>query len=793
MRPVRNLGFAFWTCFWYYYDMKLEMLALSAALAVSCALSATGDETFSREDFRIRDPFVLPDGDTYYLYESKPWNGGHEVWVRTSKDLEKWSDRTLVTHLPEDVKCTAVWAPEVHKYAGKYWLFTTLSFAPDPAKPIRPMLEKGFKGGKLLPRGVWVFKSDSPKGPFTPVKLGSVTPEEWMCLDGTLWVEGGKPWMVFCHEWCQTGNGRMMAAPLAEDLTCFAAEPVELFRANVIPGGGHVTDGPFLVRPDGAGLRMIWSNGVKGSGYSVIQCKSMSGKVTGPWGMHSLLFRGDGGHGMVFKRFDGQLMLTLHQPNGGEAERMKVFPLGVTWEGLSRIDWDPFGPEWRKQWTPEFERTLDARIEKCRKADATVDGLPAGAEVKVDQLTSKFLFGSNMFNFDQLGSDAMNAEYRAAFTNLFNAATIAFYWKEFEPDEGKPRFTSGPRDLPAFWNAFDFEKDDPYAYVEWRRPAPDRLIAFCRENGVAIHGHAMIYSAWSPDWLWEKSKTPEIAAECHARRISELGRHYGDTVGQWDVVNESLNRLSTKENPDDAECWYTMNKKGKFLPREVTLNAFRTAAASFPSGVRLAINDAWTMQNDAYAAFVKKLIRQGAKIDVIGYQKHIFRPANLLTVASGYPCFTNSQTWNLDEDERRLRELDEIGLPIHISEITIPSPRGLAGLTDGQADEIQAKVMRAYYRFWFSWPSVDRITYWNLVDGVGAKKERMSSGWYNRDMTKKRVWHVMNDLINREWRTHLTAKADADGRVAFRGFKGSYRVAWKDADGRERTKTVEVK
>ena len=87
------------------------------------------------------------------------------------------------------------------------------------------------------------------------------------------------------------------------------------------------------------------------------------------------------------------------------------------------------------------------------------------------------------------------------------------------------------------------------------------------------------------------------------------------------------------------------------------------AAKGFPRSVRLAINDAWSMANDAYPDFIKKQIREGAKIDVVGFQKHIFRPANLLTVASGYPCLTNSQTWNLDDDTRRLAELDTIGKP----------------------------------------------------------------------------------------------------------------------------------
>ena len=159
----------------------------------------------------------------------------------------------------------------------------TLTFAADAAHPLPSLLQDGFKGGKRQPRGVWVFKSGSPLGPFKPVKDGSVTPSDWMCLDGTLWVENGQPWMVFCHEWCQTGNGRMMAAPLSRDLAHFTSEPIELFRAADAPDAEFVTDGPFLARTADGDLRMIWSNLVKGHGYSVLQCVSASGSVRGPW------------------------------------------------------------------------------------------------------------------------------------------------------------------------------------------------------------------------------------------------------------------------------------------------------------------------------------------------------------------------------------------------------------------------------------------------------------------------------------------------------------------------------
>ena len=140
--------------------------------------------------------------------------------------------------------------------------------------------------------------------------------------------------MVFCHEWCQTGNGRMMDAPMSDDLSRFTAETVELFRAADAPNGGFVTDGPFLRRTRDGVLRMIWSNFIKDSGYCVLQCASASGSVRGPWKGHVPLFTRDGGHGMIFSRTDGTQLLTIHQPNTSPKERMRLFPIRETAAGF---------------------------------------------------------------------------------------------------------------------------------------------------------------------------------------------------------------------------------------------------------------------------------------------------------------------------------------------------------------------------------------------------------------------------------------------------------------------------
>ncbi len=294
-------------------------------------------ESYTRKDIRVRDPFVLSEKGTYYLYETKSWEGERGVSVRTSKDLVNWSERSPVMELPSSNACIAVWAPEVHHYSGAYWLFTTLTFNPDSQHPIASMVQEGFEGSTLQPRGVWIFRSDSPFGPFKPVREGSVTPAEWMCLDGTLWVENGEPWMVFCHEWCQTGNGRMMAAPLSRDLTHFTSEPIELFRAADAPKGGRVTDGPFLYRTKDGVLRMLWSNSVNGPqgwAYGILECSSESGIIRGPWKNHTWLYTHDGGHSMLFRKTNGDLTISFHSPNAAGNERMKFTPIEETPSGF---------------------------------------------------------------------------------------------------------------------------------------------------------------------------------------------------------------------------------------------------------------------------------------------------------------------------------------------------------------------------------------------------------------------------------------------------------------------------
>jgi len=115
-------------------------------------------------------------------------------------------------------------------------------------------------------------------------------------------------------------------------------------------------------------------------------------------------------------------------------------------------------------------------------------------------------------------------------------------------------------------------------------------------------------------------------------------------------------------------------------------------------------------------------------------------------------------------------QLGRLGLPLYITEITVP---GVG--EDGPAQ--QAAIVANLYRLWFSTPSMAGVTWWNLADGTAYKNENAAlGGLLDKDMNPKPAYQALDQLINHQWRTNLTAKTDVQGKAQFRGFYGKYTV-----------------
>jgi len=268
-----------------------------------------------RDEIRIRDPFILTDFENkcYYMYGTTALERGtlrakNTFSVYKTHDLENFSEPTVLFDggkvgfwADKDF-----WAPEVHKYNGKYYLFGSCK-----------------ADGKC--RATHIFVCDSPDGEFVPLSKNPITPPDWECLDGTFFVEDGVPYMIFSHEWVQVKNGEICAVRLSDDLTHAVGEPHLLFKAaddpdvtELRPGTDcYVTDGPYLFREDEK-ITMIWSSFSRGR-YLVL--KSKCDTLFGKWEHLGSQFDFDGGHAMIFERLDGKRMISLHSPNKADCER----------------------------------------------------------------------------------------------------------------------------------------------------------------------------------------------------------------------------------------------------------------------------------------------------------------------------------------------------------------------------------------------------------------------------------------------------------------------------------------
>ena len=292
-----------------------------------------------REEINIRDPYVLVYGGKYYLYGTRSatcWGPADGFDCYVSEDLQEFDGPFEVFHRPEGFFADAFyWAPECYEYEGAFYFLTTLGTLDGSRK-----------------KGAYILRSENPTGPFE-VYSGLITPEDWTCIDGTLYFEDGDPYLIFSHSFEDPGSltGDYCLMKLSKDLktaaghedgTCASPEDVvTLFAAKDCPwarpvpfakaefgidGDCYFSDGPSLMQIEGT-LYMInssWST----HGYAVGVAVSESGSVHGPWKpQEQPLYPENGGHGMFFRDLHNQLIFTLHYPNDKYAERPVFYPI----------------------------------------------------------------------------------------------------------------------------------------------------------------------------------------------------------------------------------------------------------------------------------------------------------------------------------------------------------------------------------------------------------------------------------------------------------------------------------
>jgi len=336
--------------------------------------------------------------------------------------------------------------------------------------------------------------------------------------------------------------------------------------------------------------------------------------------------------------------------------------------------------------------------------------------------------------------------FKEDFCKLLNFATVPFYWKDLEPVQGQLRYI----------------KDEPHIY---RRPTPADCIRFCKENGIRMKSHGLVYDGNAPGWV-KAIEDPEEVRQLYIKRMKECAELFADEIPDWEVTNEAL---------CISNAFWDRTKL--FLTDDFVEWAFKEAKKHFPNN-KLIINDCHTvtveyfLENRSwYYMQIRDELAKGTPIEGIGMQCHcLFSPQQ--------ERFFADRFYNPRHLYAILDRYADFGLPIHITEFTVP-----AYGQDEENEAIQAEILKNMYSIWFSHPAMEGIVYWNIIDGVMPPVGDTSGDniAYNtgglirlKDMSKKPSWHALYNLIHKEWHTHENLCAGDGNSVSFRGFYGDY-------------------
>ena len=388
---------------------------------------------------------------------------------------------------------------------------------------------------------------------------------------------------------------------------------------------------------------------------------------------------------------------------------------------------------------------LDRAIRKHRTANATVtlhmNGAPmANQEVLVEQKQHQFLFGTNwgdssiaLANGELSGKEKELAELRnERFLELFNQATLPFYWAHFEPQRGQPL-------TQHILNAACWYQD----------------------HNCIVKGHPLCWHTLTADWLLTLS--PRAILRAQVERIQRDVADFAGVIDMWDVVNEAVIMpiFGRYDNGITRLC--------KELGRIELIRAMFETVRSVNPRATLLLNDFDV--SPAYDILIEGCLEAGIRIDVIGIQSHMHQ---------GY--------WGMERTLKVLKQFERFNLPIHFTENSIVSghlmPPEIVDLNDYQVDdwpstqageERQAREVVQHYKTLLSHPAVQAITWWDLSDGGWL---HAPAGLLRRDHTPKPAYNALLQLIKGDWWLAPTKlMTDANGQFSFTGFLGEYEVS----------------
>jgi GH35 family endo-1,4-beta-xylanase len=397
---------------------------------------------------------------------------------------------------------------------------------------------------------------------------------------------------------------------------------------------------------------------------------------------------------------------------------------------------------------------VQTRIEKHRKGPCSLqlvlpDGrsLPGKAEYELEQVRHAFNFGGSLAADWQVPKQEWYPAFKQQFANLFNYATIDFYWAVHEKRPGQWRYNPESREK-----------------LDW-----------AKSEGMRLRGHPLMWHEVVPEWIMSTNRP---VMELHRDILDHISMLAGDfpEIDEWDLYNEAPG-IRLKEPAMGVRRWVE-SQGGPGPVTEVIVNTVRSIR---PDG-RFIVNH-FSDRDPEYHQQIGYCISNNVSFDAIGIQTHMHNMADTLS---------EQRLWDALETYARY------GKPLQLSEISILScetfpdwelqqvwekeieaakragrPQPCKPSTP-EWEQYQAEFARDLYTLAFSHPSVEAIIWWTITDLEPWRG--MPAGLLDAGGNPKPVYEALNRLINEEWRTQVSGRTDHKGRMEFKGFYGDYEV-----------------
>ncbi len=268
----------------------------------------------------------------------------------------------------------------------------------------------------------------------------------------------------------------------------------------------------------------------------------------------------------------------------------------------------------------------------------------------------------------------------------------------------------------------------------------DRIADFCRNKGIRLRGHCLVWHNQIGPWMFTDSSGNEVSKDLLLKRIREhvhaVVKRYKDIVYCWDVVNEAVT--------DDAHATspYRQSRLYKIAGDDFIREAFKAAREADPEALLFYndYNECDPVKSERIAEMVRNMKAEGVPIDGIGMQGHynIYGPS-------------------AQEVDAAINKYRQVVKHIHVTELDVRVNHEMGGQLrhsrqSEQLDEVKVQQQQKQYASLFNVfdkhkDVIDCVTFWNLSDRDSWLGADNSPLLFDKNYRRKAVYDIVRKHI----------------------------------------------